>query len=985
MYGHNRYGSTRYGASEEDVLVLVKHVFGGITATASVERKIGKTIDGTIIATATIDNRDLARAVAGTIVLTTDVGRKTGKDIAAGITLTADANRKSGKGISGELALSGTVGRDLARSVAGGITLTGTIENPFVKAIVAGITLTATAGRKIGKTIAGGITLDSAIGRKIGKTIAGGVTLTGTVNRGISRAIAAGITLTATVVRKAKAIYAGGVELTAEVNRLIKKTISAGMTMTGAVGRDYARTVSGGVTLAGSVNRGLARGVAAGISLGATVVRKIATAYEGGIELTGTVGRLIKKQITAGLTLTAKAARNVYDMAYEMNKPIRKILGRVAITYTDPFFSAGIEASASETGRFTYPDQTTDNVQTEAYKWFSLHQNLLDGTFHLLPSNREYSVGWWSATLSHATTAIFSSPPVLTIEHSARSVESLLVVGDDKLEEYPVDFWVRLYSEGDVLEYAFHEEANAAVEWTKDLSPTEVGIVKHELTIVKWSRVSSVAKIAQFFTMLEETYDSEDGELFSIRVLEEREYEEPTIPQGNISSNEITVRLNNIDDLFSAGNFNSRLYGMLLNNRAIRAWLGCDLKSGIRKWFPLGTFYSRDWSTPEDVAWAEVRGLDMLDRLKRTEFSTSEVYTNVTLHDLAITVMADAGLTDADWDIDPTLDTADYTIPYAWFDRMSHREALRRIAAAALGQVYCNRDGKIVVEIYTAPAAMACDFHFDESNFFTIDHPLEWSQMVNYVQARADPRVASAEQEICVDTETFTVPGSGTVTKTHYFDLSPCVDVVDPPVIVNDINGAGHVTVDSMTAYAWGALVTYSNSDPDDETVTSVTIRGKPLEVQGGRVVVAQDASSIASNGKQALSEPISSEFWQNETQAQAAADSLLAVYKDPRHDVIMRARGNIALLLGDRVVAPDYADQITMEYGLMRQDVNFNGGLEVAVTAQRIPDGMLTYRKHIAGGITLEGRPLWDSGLTGGYGSSRYGEVRYGAAEEDD
>jgi hypothetical protein len=69
-----------------------------------------------------------------------------------------------------------------------------------------------------------------------------------------------------------------------------------------------------------------------------------------------------------------------------------------------------------------------------------------------------------------------------------------------------------------------------------------------------------------------------------------------------------------------------------------------------------------------------------------------------------------------------------------------------------------------------------------------------------------------------------------------------------------------------------------------------------------------------------------------------------------------MRARGNIASLLGDRVVAPDYRDLVSAEYGLLRQDINYDGGLEVAVVGQRIPDGTVTHYKSIAAGVVLSG-----------------------------
>jgi hypothetical protein len=685
-----------------------------------------------------------------------------------------------------------------------------------------------------------------------------------------------------------------------------------------------------------------------------TVTRVAGYLYEGGVVATATIGKLVKKTLMDKVKEKAKVARQAYDMAYEMNKTIRQIFAKVQITYSDPFFSAGIGTSATETGRYTYPDQTVDNVTEEAFKWFSLHRNTLDGSFHPLPGNQEYSVGWWGATLSNAVTALFTpGTQTLTITHAARTISSLQVIGDDQLGEYPVAFTVKLYTEGDVLVHTETVLANAAVTWSTALAPEHDDIVKQVLDITEWSRVSAVVKIAQFFTMLEEVYYSEDGELFDINVIEEREYEGQTIPQGNVSSSAITVRLNNIDYLFTDGNYHSRLAGLLLNNRAIKAWLGCDLESGQRIWFPLGTFYSRDWNAPEGETWAEVQGYDMLDRLKQTTFSTSEVYTNITLYDLAIVVMTDAGLTSEDWTIDATLDTADYTIPYAWFDQMSHREALRRIAAAALGQVYCDRDGKVVIEIYVAPTAQPYDFEFYTGNFFEINHPLEWSQMINSVEAKASPRVASAEQDITLDTETFTVPATSTVSKTHFFDFSPCVDVVDPLVFVNP---GGNITLDSMTIYAWGVVAVYGNATGGDETVTSVTIRGKPLEVQGGRTTVAEDADSIASNGRQTLATPITSEFWQTETQSQAVADSLLASYKDPRRDAVLQARGNIALLLGDRVVAPDFKAEVTSEYSIMRQDINWDGGLSVGMNLQRIIDGHIIYHKTLEASVEATG-----------------------------
>jgi len=899
-----------------------------------------KSLSGVVDVTGTI-GRTIFKELSATVDVTGGIDRTIGKGLDTAIDTTAEiSNRDIAKGISGVVdAVPEISGRSITKALIGTVDVTGTIARviTYVKALLGIVDATGSLNRSTSKQLEGTADVSGTLNRTISKQLAGVVDATGTIGRTISKVLTvATVNVTGSLAWQFIEELIGGVVVTGAINRVIKKQLS------------------GQVDVTATVNRTIAKAFAAAVvNVTGLVQRATEGILAGGVVVTGEINKLIKKTISATVDVTGTMARNAYDMAYEMNKTVRQILAKVIVTYTDPYFAAGIETSATEEGRLTDPAETVDNVGTTPFKWFSLHRNDLTGAYHPMPSGGEYSVGWWGETLSDAVTGnITPGTCVLTVETTERTVEDLLVYGDNKLNEYPVDFTIKVYSTGDVLEHTEIVTGNSDVEWEKSITAVD-DVVKLTLDISKWSRPEAVVKIVQFFTALEETYLSENGDLVSINVLEEREHSGATIPQGNISSSSLSVRFNNIDDKFSAGNPQSPLYNLLLNNRAVRAYLGCDLRSGERIWFPLGTFYSRDWNAPEGEIYAEMNALDALDRLQQTEFSTSEVYEDKTISELAVIVMTDAGLTAADWEIDSDLGEAAYEIPYAWFDRMSHREALKRLAAACLGQCYCDRDGKIVLEVYTAPSSQPYDFEYGQHNVFAVDHPLAWSEMINHVQAQAQPRVPSAEQDICIDTEEFTVPGSSSVTKTHFFDLSPCVDVVDPLVFVN---AGGHVSLDSMTIYSWGVSAIYSNSDPGDETVTSVTIRGKPLEVQGSRIVTAEDTDSIASNGKQSLSEPLSSEFWQTEARAQTAADAVLATYKDPRRDVVMVARGNIAQLLGDRIAAPDYRGEVSSDYAIMRQDINWDGGLEIEVTAQAISDAPRTYLESIEGVADVTG-----------------------------
>ncbi len=891
--------------------------------------------------------------------------RKPGKRLSAASEVLGSTIRPLavGRALAGTSTASGTVPRSTSKIVGlGSSEAVGTVtRHPIWSKVLAVATseVVGTVGRSIGNLLVGAVGTAGTVGRAMARTITGTASTVGTVPRAITKTVATATAATVGAVRRAvaKTIATGTAEVIGTVARgaahfkalavatataigLSIRPLTVGKvpdTTVGTVGTMRPISVTRAIATAvvstiGDARRGVARTIAtAVVSTVGTIWATAGQVVSAGASVVASVSRRVYRNITGTVATVATITDFLYDIVYAMNQTIRQIFAKVRITYTDPYFSAGVVTSADAVGDYTYTDQTVDNVTTEEYKWFSLHRNDLTAAYHPLPGDQSISVGWWGTQLSDFATRVFvPTYPKLTITHAARTIETLLVVGDDQLNEYPVNFTVKLYDAADVLQHTETVTSNGFCTWTQNLSPAHDGIAKQELEITKWSRGDSVCKIAQFFTTLEETYYSEDGDIVSLNVTEQREFSGTTIPQGNLAASEITVKLNNIDGTFDAGNTASPLYGLMLNNRAITAWLGVDLyPSGVRRWYPLGTFYSRDWNAPDSEISVEISGQDMLARLQSTTFSTSEVYESKTLQELAIIIMTDAGLTSADWDIDATLNTI--TVPYAWFDQVSHRECLRKIAAACMGQCYCNRDGKIVLEVYQAPSLNP--FAYTEANTFNFDHPLKWSEMVNYVEAQAMPRTPSAEIDIVTDIESFTVPALGTVTKLHFYTSSPCIDV-QAPVIVADPD----ITVSAYTAYAWGISITYANAGVGDETVTSVTVAGKTLDVVSGRTIVAQDAASISQNGKQTLSSPITSEFWQDETRAQEVADQILEAYKDPRRDIVMRARGNIAQLLGDRVAAVDsWAANTTAHFGIVGQDINYDGGLEIVVTAQRL------------------------------------------------
>ena len=286
------------------------------------------------------------------------------------------------------------------------------------------------------------------------------------------------------------------------------------------------------------------------------------------------------------------------DFLDKMKAERRQVLARVEVDYTDPFLDQSLEIEANEQANVSYPQQTADSVDQTTRKYACLDGtwDLTSGEYHLAPSpgmSSQYQMGWWGAQFA-GTGGAFSSPyPTLTVTHLPRPIRQLKVVGDSAREEYPVDFTVKLYGPDDTLLYTETVTGNNQVSWSKDLEPQILDIAKQVLEITKWSHQGRCAKIVEFFTSIREVYET--GDLVSLRLLEEREASQGSLPVGNISANEISLSLNNESKKFDIDNEQSSLKNLLKPNRRIQVHLGTEIE---KTW---GTIKTKPWGEYKEV------------------------------------------------------------------------------------------------------------------------------------------------------------------------------------------------------------------------------------------------------------------------------------------------------------------------------------------------------------------------------------------------
>jgi len=637
-----------------------------------------------------------------------------------------------------------------------------------------------------------------------------------------------------------------------------------------------------------------------------------------------------------------------------MQGDLRRVLARVVIDYTDPLLDQSITISTNDQARVSWPSQTADGLTQVPYLW-----TVLDGSWtaggarHPMPDTeamaRLYQAGWWGKTQAGPDGAFAEPYPTLTVSHTPGPVHSLRVVGESILNEYPADFAIRLRDKDGVLLLEETVTGNNRLDWSMTLPAPVLEVATQELEIRSWSQPGTVVKIAEFFTRIQQTYEN-DGLVF-LRLLEEREAGQGSLPGGNVSANEIVVTLSNEDHRFDIDNDTSPLYQLIVANRRVRAWLGAEIGEAV-EWVPLGVYWAIDWDTPDDVLEAAVIARDRLELLRTSTYQPGAVLQDATLFDLAEAVLIDAGLSAAEYAIDAALQSVQ--VPWAWLSPMSHREALRLIAEASLAVVYADREGCIRIEtpalstpgaevpgtwyIQGAPlpaetAAPDGLYNVGPDDYYPpVRTPSRQDMTANEIIVTTQPlRPAEAASEVYRSSAPIQVPAGQSAAVTVRYQSPPVIDAV----VSLDAPAEG-LSVTITTEFAWGATVEITNSSAISADATLV-VTGKPLSVSGGEQVIARDEASISANGVLRYELP-ANPLVQTLAQAQAIASSLLAASKDPRRDIELNWRGNPALELGDLVsVLTDAQHDRRGAYSIIRQEIEWAGALSARLTGRRI------------------------------------------------
>lgn len=251
-------------------------------------------------------------------------------------------------------------------------------------------------------------------------------------------------------------------------------------------------------------------------------------------------------------------------------------------------------------------------------------------------------------------------------------------------EYYPIDFTIE--NDGNIRSYAGNEKANWTTEDTFD------GTTYLIIRVSKMANPYLRVRIHEFTAGISNTFTNKE-----VKSYVAKDFVSPIAE--TVPSQDLTLVVDNQNLYYSPDNPESALAYMEVGQE-IKVEFGYDVTgNGDIEWLPEITTYLKNWSA-NDVE-AKFVGTDRFDYLTDKYYKGHFYKDGITLYDLAVDVLADAGITDSrEYFLDPYLQTIVVHNP---IPIVTHASALQIIANAGRCALSVDRQKRIHLQSSFVP------------------------------------------------------------------------------------------------------------------------------------------------------------------------------------------------------------------------------------------------------------------------------------------
>lgn len=561
-------------------------------------------------------------------------------------------------------------------------------------------------------------------------------------------------------------------------------------------------------------------------------------------------------------------------MAFSDNP--RKVHGRVEIVYSDADISREIEFTESGNAEISHPDELIVEDRLPTVKACTMDGNsTMDGTYEIMDDS--VRCGWWSNVNANES-GTFTTPPYIEIKIKKRPVTDWVILGDEKLGQYPVNFTLAYKRDGATV-HTVTITNNTQVRRIVETQLEDITAIR--MTISKWSHPNACAKILQFYYSLTEVYEGDALQMFELT-------EEMCNEEGNynINADSLTVSIHNKDRKFDTG----YLRELMVLDRKLKPYIGVEENGQIR-YIGLGTYYSDEWKVSQDSQWVKCNAVDRLLRLQNQIYVGMQLTYDISLYDIAIDIFLKARIPSNEYRVSEAL--RETIVPTAFMPKQSVWDALQEIANAGLCKIYVDRDDAIVIRCEKDEPETS-SLKINPSNMFNYTSNISLIAYANRVAVEycdvevTEQEVEAAVVEVAVDPH-----------KSVELTLDYTTEVAYGFMIGTNRN----LELTNFNGGVSACTVTVTNNTDTVQT-GSLSVFGDAIEVST-KTITVQDEASVRKSGILEYKHP-ASELVQSQEQAEWIGETLLNKLGAGKGTVDAEWRGDPGLELGEEYEQED-------------------------------------------------------------------------------
>jgi len=395
-------------------------------------------------------------------------------------------------------------------------------------------------------------------------------------------------------------------------------------------------------------------------------------------------------------------------------------------------------------------------------------------------------------------------------------------------------------------------------------------------------------------------------------------------PVGDITANEFSLTVDNVDRRYSAYNVDSDLYGKLLPGIKVKPHLQLVLKNDIMLEFPLGTFYTSDWNAPAQNILCDVTCYDRLHHILNLPFNGLRIFKNTTIKDLYVAVFTAAGLTRSDYQIDEALNIP---VDIAFIPKGTIGTALRALSEASGSYVMVNRNDVIKVSIPNYTGAIVTKITDD-------NQLIDASLPIQYLETYAAINIPYYLNDLKKGIQVLSIADMDITTGMNTFKDLNFTNVPIEQITKIELKAPSTVSLKYYVATA--ETITLYIENTGAACKADISIYGNSVEFIPTKVSKEYEQLFPAVNKKELK---IENTLIQSKSFVDTYIDKLAVITSNPGSKVTLEIRGDSRILPDNIIELSDKTKNISAQKVLVTRSIlRFQGSLSGTLDGYRIP-----------------------------------------------